>query len=196
VLAGHRLLVVGPAPLPGAVARTPGLRVWPRGGALPRVLDGGMVVVAAPGAATGVARELGAMVLSPPGATGGPDTDLTAKAVAAVRVLESRSAARVVVHVGGADEAAHVRDAAGKDAFLSRVDAELIAPLAAAARVCGATVRVCPDHGCDPATGEHVADPVPCLDWPGGGTGWRRLSERDAAGAPLVDLTRVTAVAA
>jgi hypothetical protein len=24
-------------------------------------------------------------------------------------------------------------------------------------------IRVCPDHGWDPATGQHVAGPVPCV---------------------------------
>jgi 2,3-bisphosphoglycerate-independent phosphoglycerate mutase len=75
-------------------------------------------------------------------------------------------ARRVVVHVGAPDEAAHARDADAKVAAIERADRELLAPLADAVRAAGGTLRVCPDHGCDPRTGRHDADPVPCLTWP------------------------------
>jgi hypothetical protein len=38
-------------------------------------------------------------------------------------------------------------------------------PLAQALRAVGGQLRVCADHGCDPATGEHLAGPVPCVSW-------------------------------
>jgi 2,3-bisphosphoglycerate-independent phosphoglycerate mutase len=135
-----------------------------------------------------VAALLGARVVVPDGATGGPSTQLEAKADAALAALAA-GAPRVVVHVGGADEAAHVLDAAGKVAFLERADRELIAPLAAALR--HGTLRVCPDHGCDPATGAHDADPVPHLTWRPGGSdrGRRRLTERAVAALDVTDLT-------
>lgn len=167
-LTGHRLLLVGPAPLPDAAA-VPYLRVWPEGVALPRILDPGVVVVAARGAGAGVAGLLGAQVVVPDTATGGTDTDLAAKAEAAIEVIAG-GIPRVVVHVGGADSAAHARDAAAKVAFLERVDRELLAPLVAALTTAGGTLRVCPDHGCDPQTGTHDAYPVPCVTWtPGDG---------------------------
>jgi 2,3-bisphosphoglycerate-independent phosphoglycerate mutase len=186
-LAGHRLLLVGPAPLPAA-ARAPHLRVWPDGATVPRALDPSTVVVAARGAGAGVAALLGARVVVPDGATGGPSTRLEAKADAA-RAALAAGAPRVVVHVGGADEAAHVLDAAGKVAFLERADRELIAPLVAALR--RGTLRVCPDHGCDPATGAHDADPVPHLTWRPGGSdrGPRRFTERAVAALDVTDLT-------
>ena len=38
-------------------------------------------------------------------------------------------------------------------------------PLADALLTDGGVIRVCPDHGCDPVTGQHVAGPVPCVTW-------------------------------
>ena len=193
-LIGHRLLLVGPAPLP-PVARGAPFAAWPDGEPVPRCLDPTTTVISARGAAAGIARLMGARVIVPDGATGDPDSDLAAKAASALAAIAD-GAARVVVHAGGADEAAHALDARAKVAFLERADRELIAPLADAVRAAGATLQVCADHGCDPATGRHDADPVPSLTWPGsGGDEPRRLTERDVAGRPLTDLTR-SAVAA
>jgi 2,3-bisphosphoglycerate-independent phosphoglycerate mutase len=161
---------------------------------------------------------LGARAVVPAGATGGVDTSLEAKAHAAREAIE-RGAARVVVHVGAPDEAAHLRDAAAKVAAIERADRELVAPLMEAVRRAGGTLRVCPDHGCDPRTGEHDGAPVPCLDWPAraevptrdGGAPMRasgaalrrapgadqaRLMERAVAGLPVVELAAREAVAA
>lgn len=176
-LRGHRRLLVGPPPLPA------GVPAWPEGVVPERVLDESTVVVGARGAAIGVARLMGAATVVPDGATGEPDSDLAAKARAALDAITG-GATRVVVHVGGADEAAHQRDRAAKVAAIERADRELIAPLAAALRARGdGTLRVCPDHGCDPATGAHDGTPVPCLDWTPGGaaTAGGRLTERAVA---------------
>jgi 2,3-bisphosphoglycerate-independent phosphoglycerate mutase len=197
-LTGHRLLLVGRSPLPAA-AHAPHLRVWPDGVAVPRTLDSGTVVVAARGAGAGVAALLGARVVVPRGATGDAATDLHAKAAAAAGALTA-GARQVFVHVGGADEAAHARDAAGKVAFLERADRELIGPLAVAVERAGAALRVCPDHGCDPATGRHDARPVPCVTWTGEGVEAadeaRRFTEGAVAALPVTDLTSSAPVAA
>ena len=185
-LSGHRLLLVGPAPLPAAVHEL-GLRIWPQGVLPPQILDDTTVVVGAPGAATGAARLLGAAIVTPAGATGDVDTDLAAKARAATAAIEAR-ASRVVVHVGAPDEAAHERDAGAKVAAIERADAELIAPLAAAVRSAGGTLTVCADHGCDPATGRHDGAPVPALTWPAVAYDDRsRFTERDAAALPVAE---------
>jgi hypothetical protein len=50
-------------------------------------------------------------------------------------------------------------------------------------------VYVCPDHGCDPATGEHDAAPVPCVIWRAGSSraaGRARFTERAVADIPIV----------
>jgi 2,3-bisphosphoglycerate-independent phosphoglycerate mutase len=215
-LAGHRLLVRGPddrrfSSSGGKENVGHRLRWWAEGVVPPRVLDSSTTVVAARGAAAGIAQLMGASVVVPPGATGGPDTDLHAKAAAAVAAIE-REAARIIVHVGAPDEAAHDRDPAAKVAAIERIDQELLPPLVAATRRAKGTLRVIPDHGCDPRTGEHDADPVPCLDWSAfgapasGPTGARtrsaastvsRLTERAVAALPVVDLTaRATKAAA
>ncbi|MEA2419204.1 MAG: 2,3-bisphosphoglycerate-independent phosphoglycerate mutase [Thermoleophilaceae bacterium] len=185
-LGGHRLLVCGRGPL-GTLP--PGLRAWPEGAIPPRVLDEYTTVIAAVGAAAGLGHLLGARVVVPPGATGGPDTDLSAKAAAAARAAGT-GAARVVVHVGGADEAAHQRDPAAKVAVLERVDRELLAQLARLVQIYAGTLRVCPDHGCDPHTGEHDGAPVPSLRWTPavrGDDSGARLTERAVASLPVQD---------
>jgi 2,3-bisphosphoglycerate-independent phosphoglycerate mutase len=167
-LAGHRMLLVGADSEPDDPELWKldiGFFVWPRGALPPRVLDHRTVVIGARGAAIGIARLMGASTIVPPGATGRPGSDLAAKAQAALTAIEHR-AARVVVHVGAPDEAAHERDAAAKVASIEAADAQLLAPLAEELRWRGGTLRVCPDHGCDPATGAHDETPVPCLDWP------------------------------
>lgn len=194
-LGGHRLLLVGLAPLPDVAAGARGVHVWPEGVIPPRVLDERTVVVAAPGAAAGVAALLGARVVKPAGATGAPDSDLRAKTAAARAALEDPRTTSVVVHVGGADEAAHLHDADAKVALLERADREVVAPLADAVRARGGTLTVLPDHGCDPATGGHDALPVPVLTWSPGGPGGasrdddrpRRLTERAVADLPVLE---------
>lgn len=187
-LGGHRLLVCGPPPLPDL---PPGLRAWPEGAIPPRVLDEYTTVIAAAGAAAGVGRLLGAQVVVPPGATGQPDTDLAGKAAAAARAA-GEGAARVVVHVGGPDEAAHERDAAAKIAAIERADHELLARLARLVQIYAGTLRVCPDHGCDPHTGEHDHTPVPSVRWAPAARGDghdARLTERAVAALPVHDAT-------
>ncbi len=178
-LAGHRLLLVGPPPLPAAT-RAVGLRVWPEGVVISPTLERSTVMVAAIGAAAGIGRLMGARVLTPAGATGGPASDLAAKAACAVQAITG-GATRVIVHVGGPDEAAHLLDFEAKVAVIERADRDLIAPLAAAIRRASGTLRVCPDHGCDPATGQHDAHPVPCVRWPGRDLGARGAHGDDPA---------------
>jgi 2,3-bisphosphoglycerate-independent phosphoglycerate mutase len=194
---GRGLLLIGPPPLP-AIAGAAGLRAWPEGSVPPQVLGPETVLVGAEGAAVGAARLMGAATVIPPGATGGPDSDLAAKARAALDALAA-GAERVVVHVGGADLAGHARDAAAKVRTIERADRDVIAPLAAALRRVGGSLRVCPDHGCDPATGEHDGTPVPCLDWRPGAAAARdgaRMTERAVAGMPVVALDAREAVPA
>ena len=198
---GHRLVLFAPegsAPAGGA-----GVRIWADGPRLPRTLDETTVVVAARGAAAGCARLLGATLVVPPGATGDVDTDLHAKARAAVDAIE-RGARRVVVHVGAPDEAAHRRDAGAKVAALEALDAALLAPLSDAIAHARGTLAVCPDHGTDPLDGSHDAGAVPALRWGRGvaPAGPDRMTEAHSTGAamrpaawPLHGAARVEAAA-
>ncbi|MCK9247576.1 MAG: hypothetical protein M0P31_01150 [Solirubrobacteraceae bacterium] len=143
----------------------PWFQLWPDGVVPPRILDADTVVVCAKGSTmAGVATLMGARTLHPPGTTGRPGTDVAAKARAAVTLLRE-GASTVVVHVGSPDEAAHARDPQAKARELSRIDRDLVAPLAGIAMDLGATLAVCPDHGTDPVTGVHSATPVPGLVW-------------------------------
>jgi 2,3-bisphosphoglycerate-independent phosphoglycerate mutase len=200
---GHRLVLFAPegtAPASGACIGSAGgatvsalggagVRVWGDGARLPRALDDTTVVVAARGAAAGCARLLGAALVVPPGATGDVDTDLHAKARAAVDAIE-RGARRVVVHVGAPDEAAHRRDATAKARALEALDAAVLAPLSKAVARADGTLAICPDHGTDPRDGTHDAGAVPALRWgrgiaPAGRAGPNRMTEAHSAGAPV-----------
>ncbi len=158
----HKVVVVS-AEEPQICADVP-VRVWPPGAIPPRVLDATTVVVGAAGAATGLAVLMGAGVVIPDGATGLPDSDLAAKLIAARDAIEA-GAERVVVHVGGPDEAAHERDRNAKIAAIEAADRDLIGPLHEIVAASGGSLKVCPDHGCDPETGVHVAGPVPVVSW-------------------------------
>jgi 2,3-bisphosphoglycerate-independent phosphoglycerate mutase len=163
-VSGHRLVLV--ARERPADRRLLGLhvRVWPGGAAPTGSVPVDTVVVCARGAAAGCARLLGARVVTPPGATGDVDTDLRAKAQAALAALASGSE-RVVVHFGAPDEAAHRRDPAAVVRALELLDRELLAPLRDAVEAVGGRLAVCPDHGTDPFTGRHDAAPVPAVVW-------------------------------
>lgn len=160
-IGGHKLLAIGPEPLP--LRSSAGLRIWPAGIVPPHILDKRTVVVCALGAAAGIARLLGAKVIVPAGATGWIDNDLAAKATAAEQA--AAGAHTVVVHVGAPDEAAHRLDRMAKIAALERADRELVPRLVAFAAAGGGSLTICADHGCDPATGLHCAEPVPSLRW-------------------------------
>lgn len=186
-LRGHRYLAVGTG---APVLHHPLIegRVWGGEGEAPRAtLDSSTVVVCGPGAAAGIGLLMGAAVVIPAGATGGPGTDLEAKVAAVLRALDE-GARRVVVHVGWPDESAHEHDRAGKIAALEAIDARVLAPLADQALARGIELCVCPDHGTDPDTGAHLAEPVPSLRVGVGvaPAGPDRLCERLLAGIGVV----------
>jgi 2,3-bisphosphoglycerate-independent phosphoglycerate mutase len=160
---GHRLLILA-ADRPKA---TPELHVWDDGPAPSGTLDPATAIVCGPGAAAGCGRLLGAHVIVPPGATGDVDTDLLAKRLAATAAIDE-GWPRVVVHLGGPDEAAHRRDRAAVIEAIERIDAELLAPLANYVEDAGGRLTVCPDHGTDPRTGRHEATPVAAVRWAAG----------------------------
>ncbi len=111
----------------------------------------------------GVAGAAGLTVLDVPGVTGDLKTDLSAKAQAAERALESSQL--VFVHIKGTDNAAHDGEAEEKSRFIERIDKEFFGGLAD--RLSRGDVVLCfsGDHSTPPAVGEHTADPVPALFW-------------------------------
>lgn len=158
-LGGHRLLVIASseATLRTALAAIPApLHVWPAGIVPSPSLSDETVVIAGSGAVAGLGRLLGARVLT---------VSVLGEVAAAAAAEIETGTPRVVVHLDGADEAAHARDPEAKAAFLTRADEELLAPIAAAIHAHGGTLEVAADHGTDPRTGEHDAAPVPALRW-------------------------------
>ncbi len=133
----------------------------------------------------GVALACGLTSIDVPGATGGIDTDLRAKATAAVRVLESFDF--VFVHVKGTDNAGHDQDAAAKTAFIERIDAELIAPLVRELDWDGTHFAFTGDHTTPIDYGDHTIEPVPVLfAGPNVHTdGTASFGEREAGGGGL-----------
>ena len=109
-----------------------------------------------------------APVVIPAGAAGDLDPDHAAKVRAAAGAMAD--ARQVVVHLGAPDEASHRFDRAGKVAALEAIDAQVLGPLREEVGARGGVLEVVCDHGTDPATGEHLADPVPSLRW-GAGVG-------------------------
>jgi 2,3-bisphosphoglycerate-independent phosphoglycerate mutase len=162
------------------------VHVWPDGARLQPVLDAGTTLVCGPGAVAGIGRLLGADVVVPDGATGDTDSDLPAKAAAALHALDAGH--DVVVHVGAADEAAHRGEREAKRQAIERADALVLAPLRAAARAAGATLAVTADHGTCPYTGRHDALPTPfAIEGLGvAACGPRAYTERAVADVPAV----------
>jgi 2,3-bisphosphoglycerate-independent phosphoglycerate mutase len=109
----------------------------------------------------GIASWLGAETVEEEGMTANLDTDLRAKFDAALKALRKRDL--VVLHLKGADIAAHDRRPDLKATFLERADRELARlikkfpdPL---------RIAVGADHATLSESGQHAADPVPVLLW-------------------------------
>jgi len=109
----------------------------------------------------GVALACGMTTIDVPGATGGLDTDLGAKATAAIEALKSFD--YVFVHIKGTDNAGHDSDAQGKSAFIARIDREFFGPLIAGIDRTQTHIAFTGDH-CTPIDyGDHTVEPVPVL---------------------------------
>ena len=78
-------------------------------------------------------------------------TDLDAKTEAALRAAER--CPFVLLHINGADEAAHRHDSAEKETFLRRVDDRVLSRLLASEH----EIMVASDHGADSESGAHCA---------------------------------------
>jgi 2,3-bisphosphoglycerate-independent phosphoglycerate mutase len=109
----------------------------------------------------GVALACGMTTIDVLGATGGLDTDLGAKARAAIEALGTYD--YVFVHVKGADNAGHDRDAAAKAAFIERIDAELIGVLVERLDGSATHLAFTGDHTTPIDYGDHTIEPVPVL---------------------------------
>lgn len=98
----------------------------------------------------GIAKLLRMELIEVPGATGDVDTDLQSKLAATLDA--ARNYPFVLLHINGADEASHRKDAQQKRDFLQKVDEQVLLPLMRS----GHYIRVVSDHGTDPQTGMHM----------------------------------------
>ncbi len=109
----------------------------------------------------GVAEWLGADVVSSKEMTANLDTDLEAKLEAARKALRSHDL--VIVHVKGADIAAHDQRPDLKVEFLERLDVALDQFLKRHGEPF--RIAVASDHATLSESGQHAADPLPTLIW-------------------------------
>jgi 2,3-bisphosphoglycerate-independent phosphoglycerate mutase len=109
----------------------------------------------------GVALACGLDSIDVPGATGGLDTNLRAKAEATLAALATYDF--VFVHIKGTDNAAHDQNAAAKTAFIERIDAEFFASLVERIDWKSTHLAFTGDHTTSIDYGDHTADPVPVL---------------------------------
>lgn len=112
--------------------------------------------IAAAALVKGVCMMAGMKVIDVPGATGSVNTDLNAKAKAALKALKTHEL--VILHVKGFDEASHDGNAAAKVKLIERTDKELKPFIDAADFVVLAI-----DHTTPVTVREHTGDPVPIV---------------------------------
>lgn len=98
----------------------------------------------------GIAQLLGMHLLEIPGATGDIDTNLKAKVMAALSAAKEYPF--VLLHINGADEASHRKNAAQKKDFLQQVDQLVLSQLLKSEH----QIQVIADHGTNPQTGIHM----------------------------------------
>jgi 2,3-bisphosphoglycerate-independent phosphoglycerate mutase len=109
----------------------------------------------------GLAKIVGAKLVTRPGMTANLDTDLGLKFRLAAKQLKSRDL--VLLHVKGADIAAHDRRPDLKVRFIEQIDEEIGRLLAEHDKPM--RIAVASDHATLSESGQHGADPVPVLIW-------------------------------
>lgn len=126
----------------------------------------------------GLAALAGWVNIDVPGATGYLDTDYAAKGRFAIDCLRSHDI--VCVHIEAPDEASHQGQADQKVLAIERIDADIVAPLAAElAKYPDHRILVCPDHPTLLTTKTHSRGGVPFVM-----AGSTILPVRDMLGCP------------
>ena len=113
-------------------------------------------VIAGESTVVGLAKMLKYQVVSEPGFTSLPNTDLNAKVAAAGAALKENDI--VFLHIKGPDICAHDHNPEGKRALLEAFDRTL-----AVLHKEDLVIAVTGDHSTDSNTGDHTGDPVPSL---------------------------------
>jgi len=148
-------------------------------------LSGG--VVAAVDLVKGIGLYAGLEAAAVAGATGFLDTDYSAKAQAALRILDERDF--VYVHVEAPDEAGHMGNAVEKVRAIERFDAEVVGPVREGLEALGPfRLLVLPDHPTPVPLRTHTGDPCPFVLFDsrkGEGNGGTAFDEAAAAATGL-----------
>ena len=103
----------------------------------------------------GIAKALNMRLATSDAMTGDTDTDLSGKLHITLELAEDIPF--VILHIGGCDEAAHRKDWAEKEAFLSKIDKIVLPGLICSKHI----IEVASDHGSDPLTGKHTGGMQP-----------------------------------
>ena len=103
----------------------------------------------------GIAKLLNMALIPMSEATGDTDTNLNEKVEAAITAAKDYPF--VLLHINGADEAAHRKDKNEKNDFLHKVDTVVLHSLLQS----GHDIYVASDHGTDPITGQHIGNRQP-----------------------------------
>lgn len=103
----------------------------------------------------GIAKLLNMTLISVSGVTGDTDTNLQEKTKAAISTAQNYPF--VLLHINGADEAAHRKNLNEKNDFLRKVDTVVVNSLLQS----GHDIYVASDHGTDPVTGQHIGNRQP-----------------------------------
>ena len=103
----------------------------------------------------GIAGLLYMTLIPVPGVTGDVDTDLLKKTRMAL--CAAKTYPFVLLHINGADEAAHRKNPEEKRAFLHKVDTTVLKVLLQSDH----NIYVVSDHGTDPCTGQHIGNKQP-----------------------------------
>ena len=108
----------------------------------------------------GLCRMSGLEIMDVKGATGSTDTDLGAKVKAAMKALKKFDF--VLLHFKATDLYGHDGDAAGKVAFIEKIDAALGTSIE---MLEDTVVCITADHSTPCTIKDHAPDPVPVLVW-------------------------------
>ncbi len=108
----------------------------------------------------GLCRMSGLEMIDVKGATGSTDTDMNAKVKAAIKSLKKYDF--VLLHFKGTDLYGHDGDAAGKVAFIEKIDAAIGNAIG---ELADTVVCITADHSTPCSVMDHASDPVPVLVW-------------------------------
>jgi len=114
--------------------------------------------IAAVALVKGICRVVGMDLIDVPGATGGLDTDYSAKGNAALEALKSYDF--VVVHIKAADVAGHDGDFDLKVEVIQNID-RVVGEVADSIDLNSTYIALTADHATPISIGDHMGDPVP-----------------------------------